>query len=307
MDKSKILEDISLFLLDGEKEEAKAFLNKHYPHEPKKIDKRSYSLKEKIKQFFCDGFIDRYTGARLVNPGILKVITNYFPEDFPYDSHWKMTETHTAYWDLIPTIDHIVPIAQGGFDEPGNWATTSMKNNSIKSNYSLQEIGWKLFPRGNILEWDGLTNLFVELVEKNVDLLKDSYIRSWYKASLEIKKLSEKNSVLSFASRWMDKFSDENINYEDLVGESLADDCELLGFKMDSGKSFSELYGKAVYDSVELEKIIRKIKDIALLGTAIYSRWRYFNHWAYDAASILEERNRKWFLLALGRLKHLSG
>ena len=35
--------------------------------------------------------------------------------------------------------------------------------------------------------------------------------------------------------------------------------------------------------------------------------WRYFNHWAYDAAEILAPQNRAWFILALGRLALLSG
>lgn len=44
-----------------------------------------------------------------------------------------------------------------------------------------------------------------------------------------------------------------------------------------------------------------------MLGSAIYSRWRYFNHWAYDASTILENENRSWFILALSRLAILSG
>ena len=124
-----------------------------------------------------------YTGNKLLNPGILKVISYYFPDEFPYQSHWKMTETHSAYWELVPTIDHIYPIAKGGIDDEKNWVTTSMKNNSIKSNYTIDEIHWKLYPKGNISEWDGLTGLFLELVNRDNELLKDSYIKSWYKVS----------------------------------------------------------------------------------------------------------------------------
>lgn len=47
--------------------------------------------------------------------------------------------------------------------------------------------------------------------------------------------------------------------------------------------------------------------DITLLGSAIYSQWRYFNHWAYTGAEILEPQNRAWFILALSRLAMLSG
>ena len=150
MDKSKILENISNLLLENRIEEAKATIQNEYPHKHIELEKRSYTIKEKMEQFLRDGFIDRYTGKKLVNPGILKVITYYFPEEFPYDPHWKMTRTHIAYWDLIPTIDHIFPIAQGGVDTPSTWATTSMKNNSIKSNYSLDEINWELHPSGSV-------------------------------------------------------------------------------------------------------------------------------------------------------------
>lgn len=186
MDKSQILENISNLLLENKIEEARATIQNEYPHKHMELEKRSYTQKEKMEQFLRDGFIDRYTGKRLVNPGMLKVFTNYFPQEFPYDPHWKMTKTHMAYWDLIPTIDHIFPIAQGGADHPSNWATTSMKNNSIKSNYSLEEIDWKLCPSGKLSDWDGLTKLFIKLVEKDKDLLQDSYIRSWYKVSKAI-------------------------------------------------------------------------------------------------------------------------
>ena len=33
--------------------------------------------KEKINQFKRDGFIDRYTGQKLVNPGVLRVMSYY--------------------------------------------------------------------------------------------------------------------------------------------------------------------------------------------------------------------------------------
>ena len=305
MDKSRILENISKLLLENKMEEAKATIQNEYPHKHIDLEKRSYTLKEKMEQFLRDGFIDRYTGKKLVNPGMLKVITYYFPEEFPYDPHWKMTRTHIAYWDLIPTIDHIFPIAQGGVDNPSNWATTSMKNNSIKSNYSLDEINWELHPSGSVREWDGLTKLFIDLVDQNKELLQDSYIKSWYKISKTVCAPSKKD-IHAFAIKWLEKFSDSTIDYIELVDHYMADDCEALGFKMDYGNSFSEIYGKAVFDYEELKPIINRISDIYLLGSAIYSRWRYFNHWAYDAASILEEKNRKWFLLALNRLMQLS-
>lgn len=182
-DKSSIIASIVSLLLDDKEASAKEIINQEYPHTQVEIDKRTYTMAQKMNQFLCDGFIDRYSGQKLLNPGILKIISHYFPDDFPYHPHWKMTETHIAYWELTPTIDHIYPIAKGGEDDESNWVTTSMKNNSIKSNYTLDELQWKLYPRGETSEWDGLTSVFLKLVEKDGELLKDHYIRSWYNVS----------------------------------------------------------------------------------------------------------------------------
>jgi hypothetical protein len=87
----------------------------------------------------------------------------------------------------------------------------------------------------------------------------------------------------------------------------MADDCAALGFEMDCGHAFSEKYGNAANNHEALDRIIDDVTDITLLGSAIYSQWRYFNHWAYTGAEILEPQNRAWFILALSRLAMLSG
>ena len=61
-----------------------------------------------------------------------------------------------------------------------------MISNSIKSNYTIEEINWTLHPKGKLVDWDGLTNLFIELVDKNTELLEDSYIKNWYVISKRI-------------------------------------------------------------------------------------------------------------------------
>ena len=182
-EKCNIISDIADMLLENNKTAAKSIICQKYPHTYYEIEKRTYTITQKMKQFIRDGFIDRYTGEKLLNPGMLKTISYYFPNEFPYHSHWKMTETHIAYWELIPTIDHIYPIAKGGEDDEKNWVTTSMKNNSIKSNYTIDEIHWKLYPKGDISDWDGLTTIFLQLIRNDKELLNDAYIKSWYKVS----------------------------------------------------------------------------------------------------------------------------
>ena len=94
-----------------------------------------------------------------------------------------MNETHIAYWELVPTINHINPVAIGGKDEDDNIITTSQLNNSIKSNWTLEQLKWKIYDAGDIKEWDGLTKTFIELVENDITLLSDNYIKKWYSIS----------------------------------------------------------------------------------------------------------------------------
>ena len=117
--------------------------------------------------------------------------------------------------------------------------------------------------------------------------------------------MADMKQIHDFAVKWCDKFRDQNINYIELVDHYMADDCDTLGFKMDFGHAFSEKYGNAANNHEALDRIIADVTDIPLLGSAIYSKWQYFNHWAYDAAEILSMPNRSWFIIALNRLTEL--
>lgn len=186
MDKVEILEDVSKNILKNNINGARRIIKTKYPFKKPIVKIRKYTDKEKMKQFVKDGFIDRYSGQKLVNPGLLKVLSYYMPDVFPYHSHWKMENCHNAYWELVPTLDHIFPIALGGSDDKENWTTTSMLHNSIKSNWTLKQLNWKLYESGDFKVYDGLTSLFVQLVEADETLLNDSYIYRWYHLSKKI-------------------------------------------------------------------------------------------------------------------------
>lgn len=111
--------------------------------------------------------------------------------------------------------------------------------------------------------------------------------------------MADLKQIHDFAIKWMEKFREPNIDYIELVDHYLADDCTALGFEMDCGQSFCKRYGH--------NPDMNYVDDIQVLGSAIYSQWRYFNHWAYDAEEILEPENRSWFITALNRLAVLSG
>jgi len=113
------------------------------------------------------------------------ILSKELPIEFPYQKNWKMTECHIAYWHMYPTADHITPIARGGTNDEDNLVTTSMLRNSSKSNFTLEELGWKLYPQGDIKEWDGLIKWFIDYVDKHNTLLEDNYIKEWYRAAIK--------------------------------------------------------------------------------------------------------------------------
>lgn len=109
--------------------------------------------------------------------------------------------------------------------------------------------------------------------------------------------MTAKKSIHSFAVKWAEKFRDPSTDNKTLESNFLARDCDALGFIMDCGE--------AAYDTAKLKEIINDVTDTALLGSAIYSRWRYFSHWASGEA-ITSSENREWFTTALDRLAALS-
>src|SRR5687767_2160048 len=123
------IESVCVFLRDENLSGAADLLRREYAFTPAEIVERKYGDTEALRVFLRDGFVDRYSGARLVFPGVLRVLALQLPHEFPYHPNWKMTATHLAFWELSPTVDHIVPIARGGIDSDENWVTTSMLRN----------------------------------------------------------------------------------------------------------------------------------------------------------------------------------
>lgn len=157
-----------------------------YPFSPSQKASRAYTPRVMTRIFARDGFIDRYRGTWLVFPPVLRLLSHYLPAEFPYHKNGKMTEGHIAYWELFPTIDHIVPIARGGPDSEKNWVCCSMLTNSIKSNWTLEQLQWQLLPQGNLTEWDGLVGWFVQQVSADPSVLENAYIKRWHGPATEL-------------------------------------------------------------------------------------------------------------------------
>lgn len=111
--------------------------------------------------------------------------------------------------------------------------------------------------------------------------------------------------IQKFTSKYIELYSSSDTNEDDIMN-SFPEDCEKLGFIMDCGKMFEAMYGhKAFSDVEELKGIIDEIDEVMVLGSGIFSYWRYVTHWSYNE-HLLDEKNKEWMLLALKRLSLLT-
>ncbi len=118
--------------------------------------------------------------------------------------------------------------------------------------------------------------------------------------------LANKEKIRCFALVWQQMYTNYKtipfrfFEEKEFLGDGLAD----LGFEMDGGKSLEEAFPgtNVLRDNAELERIIKQI-DIQTLGNAIFSQWRYWNHWSM---SPMREEDFQWFVIAFARLAELA-
>jgi hypothetical protein len=173
-----VLASVCSSVADGALDQAAAILTEGYPFTPLSNAGRRYTATESMRVFARDGFIDRYTGQRLIFPGTLRLLSQLLPEQFPFHNNWKTDLCHFGYYELFPTIDHLEPVSRGGADSVDNWVSTSMLKNAAKANFTLEELGWSLHPPGDLAQWDGLTNWFIRQLAKNAGLAQSAYCAS---------------------------------------------------------------------------------------------------------------------------------
>ena len=183
MDKAGAILEVCALLSDGDRDGAAAIVRAKYPFRPIKKTPRRYTELESMQVFVRDGFVDRYDGTRLVFPGTLRLLSCVLPDEFPAYPNWKLSASHIAFWELFPTIDHVVPVARGGADAISNWICTSMLKNQAKSSWTIEELGWDLHDAGDISQWDGLTLWFLNYVASHETLLTNDYLKRWRRAA----------------------------------------------------------------------------------------------------------------------------
>lgn len=112
--------------------------------------------------------------------------------------------------------------------------------------------------------------------------------------------------IHEFAIKYLKRYSKRTTCGHE-VEEGFAEECFALDFVMDCGQSFTAAYPEAnvFYDYAHLEYIIDEVTDVQLLGSAIFSEWRYITHWSVGE-SLLSNAHRPWFIIAFSRLAALT-
>ncbi len=121
------------------------------------------------------------------------------------------------------------------------------------------------------------------------------------------KKELDKKAIAAFAKKYYEIYKSAPDEIVESSGdEDFAEICWDLGFYMDTGNMFVAMYGDAFNSADKLQLVIDDVKDLQILGSAIFSKWRYITHWSYGGESLSSKESRKWFMHALNRLNELS-
>ena len=107
--------------------------------------------------------------------------------------------------------------------------------------------------------------------------------------------------IYRFADKWLHRFENPDTP-EDEFETRFGIECGNISFTMDCGAAFNRAYpeSNAFSTPAALSAIIERVNDPGLLGSAIYSQWRYYQHWA---ESLID---RAWFVVALKRLQKIA-
>jgi hypothetical protein len=112
-----------------------------------------------------DRFHCRYCGCRVIPTQIMRLVSAFFPEEFPYHLNWKGGETHPAIASRSATLDHVEPWTAAGTNDPENLVCACWVCNRMKGDLLLEQLGWRLLPIATDTDWDGLTRYYRALWE----------------------------------------------------------------------------------------------------------------------------------------------
>jgi 5-methylcytosine-specific restriction endonuclease McrA len=135
-------------------------------YRPTEISKRIDPSESVIASIYQrDRFECRYCGCRVIPTQVMRLLSHFFPDSFPYHRNWKAGQTHPAVASRSATLDHVRPWTAGGTNETNNLVCACWICNRVKGELTLEQLGWPLRPVPLNSEWDGLTRFYRPLWE----------------------------------------------------------------------------------------------------------------------------------------------
>ena len=112
-----------------------------------------------------------------------------------------------------------------------------------------------------------------------------------------------KKAVFLFADRWIRFFQSEDKS-EHEFSERFGEECIAQHFQMDCAHEFERRYpGCFKINHNKLKETIVSIVDVDLLGSAVFSQWRYLTHWSMGHS--LDKDTCNWFITILSQMREL--
>lgn len=125
--------------------------------------RRGLTREQMVRIFKRDAFTCRYCRGKTIMTPIMEILGTIYPESFPFQSAgWKAGVTHPAVISRSPAVDHVAPVVLGGTNDDANLVTACTPCNTIKSDFTLEMLGWELQPIATS-DWDGLTRYYPRL------------------------------------------------------------------------------------------------------------------------------------------------
>lgn len=193
------------------------------------------------------------------------------------------TKSKEELWDALNNVSDVK--ALGGIIL-SQWRMLSRAGYSSKDLWAIRKPFWRAFD--HLLELSAKDN------------------EDFYKLSLDYISVPAKD-IADFAKKYTYFFeygSDvERYYFDDCL--TFSDECSSFGFDMDGFRSLDEFYkSDPAFAKMSNEEFIGNITDIKLIGTALHSQWRWYNHWADPGSELWD--SREWFLLMFERLLMLA-
>jgi hypothetical protein len=124
-----------------------------------KVQERMPSAAGTAAIFARDGWRCRFCGVRVVLPAARDIMRKRYSDAISWGGPAKTL--HAAFFALTATVDHVLPHAAGGNNEPDNLVTACWPCNFGRMQYLLEEMGL-MDPRRRppvVDDWDGLQRI----------------------------------------------------------------------------------------------------------------------------------------------------